>query len=76
MKIIVLTDAGRALATEIDSVLSVPPSAFAALSQAELRRLRDLLEKVLAADGAAKEAVPPGSGACRRSSRGPVAGPK
>ena len=53
VKIIVLTDAGRALATEIDSILSVPPAAFAALSQAELRQLRDLLEKVLAADEAA-----------------------
>ena len=48
MKIIVLTDAGRALATEIDQVLSVPPAAFAALSQSELRQLRTLLDKVLA----------------------------
>jgi len=55
VKIIVLTDAGRALATEIDSILSVPPAAFAALSQAELRQLRDLLDKVLAADEAATE---------------------
>ena len=30
VKIIVLTDAGRALACEIDEVLSVPPSAFSA----------------------------------------------
>ena len=51
VKIIVLTDAGRALATEIDAVLSVPPAAFSALSQPELRQLRDLLDKVvLAAD--------------------------
>jgi MarR family transcriptional regulator, organic hydroperoxide resistance regulator len=49
VKIIVLTDAGRALATEIDGVLSVPPAAFSALSQSELRQLRDLLDKVLAA---------------------------
>jgi len=49
VKIIVLTDAGRKLANEIDAVLSVPPAAFDALSQAELRQLRDLLEKVLAA---------------------------
>jgi len=47
VKIIVLTDAGRALATEIDAILSVPPAAFGALSQAELRQLRDLLDKVL-----------------------------
>jgi DNA-binding MarR family transcriptional regulator len=51
VKIIVLTDAGRAVADEIDSVLSVPPAAFSALSKAELRQLRDLLDKVvLAAD--------------------------
>ena len=49
VKIIVLTDAGRKLAEEINDILSVPPAAFAALSQAELRQLRDLLEKVLAA---------------------------
>jgi DNA-binding MarR family transcriptional regulator len=49
VKIIVLTDAGRALATEIDEVLSVPPTAFAALTPTELRQLRDLLDKVLGA---------------------------
>ena len=60
VKIIVLTDAGRKLATEIDAVLSVPPSAFAALSQSELRQLRDLLDKVLAAT-AAGVAAPTGA---------------
>ena len=49
VKIIVLTDAGRALATEIEGILSVPPAAFSALSHSELRQLRDLLDKVLAA---------------------------
>jgi MarR family transcriptional regulator, organic hydroperoxide resistance regulator len=49
VKIIVLTDAGRSLAAEIDAVLSVPPAAFGALSSSELRQLRDLLDKVLAA---------------------------
>jgi DNA-binding MarR family transcriptional regulator len=49
VKIIVLTEAGRAVADDIDRVLSVPPSAFSALSQAELRQLRDLLDKVLVA---------------------------
>jgi DNA-binding MarR family transcriptional regulator len=48
VKIIVLTAAGRKLAAEIDSVLSVPPAALASLTSAELRQLRDLLEKVLA----------------------------
>ncbi|MGA2930805.1 MAG: MarR family winged helix-turn-helix transcriptional regulator [Acidimicrobiales bacterium] len=53
VKIIVLTDAGRALAEEIDAIMSVPPAALAALSQQELRQLRDLLDKVLAAAGEA-----------------------
>lgn len=49
VKIVVLTEAGRALAAEITAVLSVPPAAFSALSRSELRQLRDLLDKVLAA---------------------------
>ena len=49
VKIIVLTDAGRKLAEEIDAVLSVPPAALSALSATELRELRQLLDKVLAA---------------------------
>jgi len=57
VKIIVLTDAGRALAEEIDAIMSVPPAALAALSQQELRQLRDLLDKVLAAAGEAPTAV-------------------
>ncbi len=51
VKIIVLTEAGRTLATEIDAILSVPPAAFSALSQAELRQLRTLLDKVLMSPG-------------------------
>jgi MarR family transcriptional regulator, organic hydroperoxide resistance regulator len=47
VKIIVLTEAGRAVAEDIDRVLSVPPAAFAGLSQPELRQLRDLLDKVV-----------------------------
>lgn len=60
VKIIVLTAAGRKLAAEIDAVLSVPPAAFASLTSAELRQLRDLLGKVLAAreaERSAKEGV-------------------
>jgi DNA-binding MarR family transcriptional regulator len=49
VKIILLTDAGRAVADDIDRVLSVPPSAFSALSQSDLRQLRDLLDKVVLA---------------------------
>ena len=54
VKIVALTDEGRALAHEIDAILSVPPAAFAALSQVELRQLSNLLDKVLAATDAAK----------------------
>jgi MarR family transcriptional regulator, organic hydroperoxide resistance regulator len=59
VKIIVLTDAGRAVAAEVDEVLSVPPTAFAALAPAELRQLRDLLDKVLAATDEAEAARRP-----------------
>ena len=51
VKIIVLSANGRALAEEINSVLSVPPSSFSALSRPELRQLCQLLDKVVAADG-------------------------
>jgi len=54
VKIIVLTDAGRAVAEDIDQVLSVPPAAFSALSQPELRQLRELLDKVLDAQEAGR----------------------
>jgi DNA-binding MarR family transcriptional regulator len=50
VKIIVLTAQGRKLAEDIHAVLSVPPASFSALSRTELRQLRDLLEKVVAAD--------------------------
>ena len=56
VKIIVLTDAGRAVAADIDQVLSVPPAAFSGLSQAELRQLRDLLDKVVEAQEADRAA--------------------
>jgi MarR family transcriptional regulator, organic hydroperoxide resistance regulator len=59
VKIVVLTDAGRALAAEIDGVLSVPPAAFSALSASELRQLRDLLDKVIEARAAGTGAAPP-----------------
>jgi DNA-binding MarR family transcriptional regulator len=49
VKIIVLTNEGRKLGQEIDAILSVPPAAFKTLSQAELRELRDLLDKILEA---------------------------
>jgi len=52
VKIIVLTPEGRTLAEEIRTVLSVPPSSFSTLSRAELRQLRDLLNKIVAADPA------------------------
>jgi DNA-binding MarR family transcriptional regulator len=58
VKIIVLTPKGRMLAEEIRSVLSVPPASFSALSRAELRQLRDLLDKVVAADPGISEDAP------------------
>jgi DNA-binding MarR family transcriptional regulator len=54
VKIIVLTDAGRSVADDIDEVLSVPPAAFSALSHGELRQLRDLLDKVVEAQDAGR----------------------
>lgn len=64
VKIIVLTAAGRRLADEISAVFAVPPAAFSALSNAELAQLRDLLDKVIAADT---------SGAAKRERTEPVA---
>ncbi len=49
VKMVVLTDAGRAVAAEVQQILSIPPEAFSALSEVELGHLRDLLDKVLAA---------------------------
>jgi len=54
VKIVVLTDEGQALATEIRRTLAVPPAAFSALTTFELRQLRDLLDKVLAAADAGR----------------------
>jgi DNA-binding MarR family transcriptional regulator len=55
VKIIVLTEKGRRMADEITATLSVPPASFAALRAGELRQLRDLLDKVIAADPAITE---------------------
>ena len=52
VKIIVLTAEGEQLAQEIQDALSVPPNSFRALSRTELRQLRELLDKVVAADPA------------------------
>jgi len=51
VKIIVLTEAGRAQADEIAAIFAVPPASFSVLSGVELAQLRDLLDKVIAADG-------------------------
>jgi DNA-binding MarR family transcriptional regulator len=50
VKIVVLTDEGRRQADAVQAFLAVPPASFAALSKAELIQLRDLLDKVIAAD--------------------------
>jgi DNA-binding MarR family transcriptional regulator len=69
VKIIVLTDSGRALAREIDGVLSVPPASFSALSATELRQLCGLLDKVIEAAQpvtvGARETNPSGVSAAR-----------
>jgi DNA-binding MarR family transcriptional regulator len=49
VKMVVLTEAGRDVAEELQHIMSVPPRAFSALSEPELRQLRHLLDKVLAA---------------------------
>ena len=62
VKMVVLTEKGRHLAEEIQSVLSVPPASFGALTRAELQQLRDLLDKVLEADptfSGVSEPLPP-----------------
>ena len=50
VKTIVLTEEGRARRERALEMLSEPPSAFATLSTAEQRQLRDLLKKLTAAD--------------------------
>ncbi len=50
VRTIVLTPAGRATRERALALLAEPPSAFAALSTAEQRQLRDLLAKLVAAD--------------------------
>jgi DNA-binding MarR family transcriptional regulator len=50
VKTIVLTPEGRARRERALELLSEPPSAFASLSAAEQRQLRDLLAKLVAAD--------------------------
>jgi DNA-binding MarR family transcriptional regulator len=50
VKMVVLTAKGRRLAEEMQSVLSVPPASFGALTRGELQQLRDLLDKILDAD--------------------------
>jgi DNA-binding MarR family transcriptional regulator len=49
-KTIVLTAEGRARRDRALELLSEPPSAFASLDRTELRQLRDLLGKLVAAD--------------------------
>jgi DNA-binding MarR family transcriptional regulator len=59
VKIIVLTEAGQALADEIAAIFAVPPASFNVLSGVELAQLRDLLDKVIEADaGIAPRAAP------------------
>jgi DNA-binding MarR family transcriptional regulator len=69
VKMVVLTKKGRDLAEEIQSVLSVPPASFEALTGAELQQLRDLLDKIVEADptfAAESGARPPATKAAAR----------
>jgi DNA-binding MarR family transcriptional regulator len=50
VRTIVLTAEGRARRERALALLSQPPSAFVALTPSEQRQLRDLLEKLTAAD--------------------------
>jgi DNA-binding MarR family transcriptional regulator len=50
IKTVALTPKGAALRVQLMSLLSEPPPAFDALSAAEQRQLRDLLNKVASAD--------------------------
>ena len=50
VRTIVLTPEGRAKRERALELMSEPPSAFAALTSAEQRQLRDLLAKLVAAD--------------------------
>jgi len=52
VRIITLTDAGRALRARARALMLEPPSGFGALTTAEQRQLRDLMRKVAAADPA------------------------
>ena len=52
VKHLVLTDAGIALHEQLVRRLDEPPAAFAALTEDEARRLRDLLRKIAAAGSA------------------------
>src|SRR4051812_23855745 len=47
VKLLVLTDKGRALRAELEERLSEPPPAIAALPKTEQRRLRDVLSRVV-----------------------------
>src|ERR1039458_3535747 len=55
VKIIVLTEKGRALAEEINAELSVPPASFNVLSRTELEQLCELLDKVVVAESGLSE---------------------
>jgi MarR family transcriptional regulator, organic hydroperoxide resistance regulator len=46
IKVIVLTETGRALASRAQEILGTPPPAFRLLSEDEVRLLRDLMRKL------------------------------
>jgi DNA-binding MarR family transcriptional regulator len=46
IKVVVLTDAGQALADQVAQIMGTPPPSFDSLSEAEAATLRDLLRKL------------------------------
>jgi DNA-binding MarR family transcriptional regulator len=50
VKHVVLTASGRRARKKADELLAVPPRAFATLTAAEQRQLRDLMHKIIAAN--------------------------
>lgn len=57
VKMLALTDAGRAVAEQAERIVSEPPPGLTRLSRSELATLASLLEKAAAQEAAAQEAA-------------------
>jgi DNA-binding MarR family transcriptional regulator len=79
VKHVVLTVSGRRARRKADELLAVPPRAFATLTAAEQRELRDLMRKIVAADrsldtASGAQATPGLSSPTRSGDTGPPPG--